>query len=420
MLKVIQSPAKYLQGPDAAVLFGQYAKNLAESFFVIADDFVMKLAGEKVVNGLQSHDIRCHAERFNGECSHAEINRLMAILKKQGCRGVVGIGGGKTLDTAKAIGYYQKLPVVVIPTIASTDAPTSALSVIYTEAGEFEEYLIYPKNPDMVVMDTAIIAKAPVRLLVSGMGTKEPQYPKRVRNELRFRELTVLRVERVGAAFQRIVLGGEALEGFVSQGFDDHTKLFFPEAGAAFTPPQVTEEGINWGDGVRPATRDYTPLYDAERHELAYDFFIHDGGIASSWALAANVGDKLVIGGPHPAHSGASPGQTGYWLSARHSPPRRDCPKAGTPRGCYAAKRASPRWPAAVPAPASWLLPQRKAAPVQCSPPVRWRLSRNLSYPAPSPATPGQSASRSADGAACRPAHGSESPFPPPTRRRGC
>jgi glycerol dehydrogenase len=50
---------------------------------------------------------------------------------------------------------------VVIPTIASTDAPTSALSVIYTEAGEFEEYLIYPKNPDMVVMDTAIIAKAP-------------------------------------------------------------------------------------------------------------------------------------------------------------------------------------------------------------------------------------------------------------------
>jgi ferric-chelate reductase (NADPH) len=57
--------------------------------------------------------------------------------------------------------------------------------------------------------------------------TKQPQYPQRVRNALRFRELTVLRVERVGTAFQRIVLGGDALEGFVSQGFDDHTKLFF-------------------------------------------------------------------------------------------------------------------------------------------------------------------------------------------------
>lgn len=89
---------------------------------------------------------------------------------------MVGLGGGKTLDTAKAIGYYQKLPVVIIPTIASTDAPTSALSVIYTEAGEFEEYLIYPKNPDMVVMDTAIIAKAPVRLLVSGMGMRSLRF----------------------------------------------------------------------------------------------------------------------------------------------------------------------------------------------------------------------------------------------------
>lgn len=55
---------------------------------------------------------------------------------------------------------------------------------------------------------------------------KQAKYPQRVRNELRFRELTVLRVERIGQAFQRIVLGGEALDGFVSQGFDDHTKLF--------------------------------------------------------------------------------------------------------------------------------------------------------------------------------------------------
>lgn len=86
--------------------------------------------------------------------------------------------------------------------------------------------------------------------------TKADKYPQRVRNELRFRELTVLRVERAGVAFQRIVLGGEALEGFASHGFDDHTKLFFPEPGAAFTPPQVTEEGIDWGKacGLPPAT----------------------------------------------------------------------------------------------------------------------------------------------------------------------
>jgi len=130
------------------------------------------------------------------------------------------------------------------------------------------------------------------------MTTNPQRYPQRVRNELRFRELTVLRVERAGSGFQRIVLGGEQLDGFISRGFDDHSKVFFPQPGTHFVPPVVTDEGIVWGDGPRPASRDYTPLYDASRHELALDFYIHDGGVASSWAMQAQVGDKLTIGGP--------------------------------------------------------------------------------------------------------------------------
>ncbi len=130
------------------------------------------------------------------------------------------------------------------------------------------------------------------------MTTQQQRYPQRVRNELRFRELTVLRVERIGAGFQRIVLGGEALEGFTSRGFDDHTKVFFPKPGTTFTPPQVTDEGIVWGEGPRPASRDYTPLYDESRHELAIDFFIHEGGVACDWAMQAQPGDSLTIGGP--------------------------------------------------------------------------------------------------------------------------
>lgn len=130
------------------------------------------------------------------------------------------------------------------------------------------------------------------------MTTDSQRYPQRVRNELRFRELTVLRVERVGSGFQRIVLGGEQLDGFSSRGFDDHTKVFFPQPGTNFVPPVVTDEGIVWGEGPRPASRDYTPLYDESRHELALDFFIHDGGVASLWAMQAQAGDKLTIGGP--------------------------------------------------------------------------------------------------------------------------
>lgn len=123
-------------------------------------------------------------------------------------------------------------------------------------------------------------------------------YPRRVRNELRFRQLTVLRCEDIAPALRRIVLGGPDLDGFSSDGFDDHCKLFFPAPGQVLTPPQVTESGIVWPGDVRPAGRDYTPLFDRERQELAFDFYLHDAGVACQWARDAVPGAPLIIGGP--------------------------------------------------------------------------------------------------------------------------
>lgn len=123
--------------------------------------------------------------------------------------------------------------------------------------------------------------------------------PKRVKNELKFRELTVKSKQKVAECFYRIVLTGDQLAGFSSQGFDDHVKVFFPLGNEKCAIPEMTSEGIVWPEGPRPAARDYTPLsFDAALNELTIDFFIHPGGIASGWAEAAKVGDTLVIGGP--------------------------------------------------------------------------------------------------------------------------
>lgn len=127
----------------------------------------------------------------------------------------------------------------------------------------------------------------------------KPKLPKRVKNELKFRELAVKSKETVAGCFYRIVFSGEQLAGFSSQGFDDHVKVFFPDSDGRLNMPEITDEGIVWGDGPRPVSRDYTPLaFDGERNELTIDFYIHDGGVASGWASAARPGDTLMIGGP--------------------------------------------------------------------------------------------------------------------------
>lgn len=170
MDKIIISPSKYVQGANVLESIGQYVKPLGNKVLAIADGFVTELVGVTVSTSCEKADVALQMTEFVGECSRPEIERLMDIAKEYGADAIVGIGGGKTLDTAKAIAFYNNIPVVVVPTIASTDAPTSALSVIYTPEGEFSEYLLYPSNPNMVIMDTQIIAGAPTRLLVAGMG----------------------------------------------------------------------------------------------------------------------------------------------------------------------------------------------------------------------------------------------------------
>lgn len=99
---------------------------------------------------------------------HAPDSKVLA--DSADCLAVLGIGGGKTLDTAKALAHFMDVPVAIAPTIASTDAPCSALSVIYTDSGEFDRYLMLPHNPNMVIVDTKVVAGAPARLLAAGIG----------------------------------------------------------------------------------------------------------------------------------------------------------------------------------------------------------------------------------------------------------
>ena len=170
MANVIGSPSRYVQGRGELAHLYEHCEKYGKDLFVLVSASGKKRVEGKIAQSVEGTGAKVVYETFNGECSQKEIDRVVEAFKASSCSVVVGIGGGKIHDTAKAAAYYAGAPVVIVPTIASTDAPCSALSVIYTDEGVFDRYLFLPANPTVVLVDTDIVAAAPARLLVSGMG----------------------------------------------------------------------------------------------------------------------------------------------------------------------------------------------------------------------------------------------------------
>jgi glycerol dehydrogenase len=172
MLSVFCAPARYVQGPNATDYLGQEMSKLglAGKVLIVAGKSAFKLLRESWELKLAASEFSVLIEKFSGECSNLEIERLVHIARTERANIIVGAGGGKVLDTSRAVAAALDLPAVNCPTVASSDAPCSALSVVYTENGQFDKYNFYKRNPDLVLVDTSVIAKSPPRLLVAGMG----------------------------------------------------------------------------------------------------------------------------------------------------------------------------------------------------------------------------------------------------------
>jgi glycerol dehydrogenase len=127
---------------------------------------------ERVEKSLVKAGAKPRIEIFKGECSIEEVERIADVIRRSGqpVDSVIAVGGGKCIDAGKCVAFRLGVPVVICPTVASTDAPCSAVSVMYTQDGVGKGPEFFPSSPALVIVDTRIIASSPLRHFIAGMG----------------------------------------------------------------------------------------------------------------------------------------------------------------------------------------------------------------------------------------------------------
>jgi len=161
-------PGKYIQRAGELARLAEHILPLGHKAFLLIDGFIFDSRGAEIAASLRAAGVEVSVERFGGECSKEEIARVSERMA--GASVAVGIGGGKTADTTKMAAVTTGARIVIAPTIASTDAPCSAIAVRYDSKGVYQEAHFLPRHHDAVIVDSEVIARAPARFLVSRIG----------------------------------------------------------------------------------------------------------------------------------------------------------------------------------------------------------------------------------------------------------
>jgi glycerol dehydrogenase len=164
------TPARYIQGPGIIRRAGTFFSGRYSRCLAVVDEFIFNMMAPLIREGFMESGTAIVLEHFKGECCEEEISRLVSVSKPHEADVLMAVGGGKALDAGKVLSDRLDIPCVVAPTIASTDAPTSSIAVLYTSEHRYVGSVRVKGNPQMVLVDTDIISKAPARFLVAGMG----------------------------------------------------------------------------------------------------------------------------------------------------------------------------------------------------------------------------------------------------------
>lgn len=170
MKTAMKGPLKYVQQAGILSELGAYAAALGTRVMAVVSPSNRRRMGNLIQESLEKGGCQCIFAEFGGEITAQETQRLADLCISENCDVILGAGGGRVMDAARAAADIADKKLIIFPTAAANDAPCSAVVVLHDENGKVVEVREVRRNPDLVLVDTAIVAKAPVRFLVAGMG----------------------------------------------------------------------------------------------------------------------------------------------------------------------------------------------------------------------------------------------------------
>ena len=147
----------------------------AKKVFVLSDVNTYKAAGEQVCALLQESGIAYTGYSFPEEVLEPDERTVGAAVMHMdaGCEMVIGIGSGVINDTGKILAALSGKPYMIVATAPSMDGYASATSSM-TRAGL--KISLPSASADVIVGDTDILCRAPLKLLKAGLGDMIAKY----------------------------------------------------------------------------------------------------------------------------------------------------------------------------------------------------------------------------------------------------
>lgn len=162
------APAQVVRGAGILSECAAPIARLGQRPLLIGGERTLRVAQTFLSDALSGLSV-AHAS-YRTDCCETALVQLRQAVDAHGADVIIGIGGGKALDTAKLVAHQTQLPVVTIPTSAATCAAWTALSNVYSERGAFRYDVGLPTCPELLLLDYDLVATAPKRTLVAGIG----------------------------------------------------------------------------------------------------------------------------------------------------------------------------------------------------------------------------------------------------------